>query len=79
MGRPVGIRIAWRTEPDGHFVLIVGYGLKRSATRQGRRDLHYLVFDPEVSQGLSARPAVNMERPRGYRLDGSWAETILTR
>lgn len=77
-GRPVGVRIAWPTVPDGHFVLIVGYGLKRSATRQGRRDLRYLVFDPELSQGLSARPAVNMERKQGYRLNGSWAETILT-
>lgn len=72
--RPVGVRIAWEGSDDGHFILIVGYGFKRS----DELSFFYLVFDPLADQGFQALPARNMERINGYHGKGTWAETILT-
>lgn len=72
--RPIGVRISWSGSDDGHFILIVGYGLKE----RDRNQFFYLIFDPLKGQGFQVLPASAMERPNGYNGTGTWTETILT-
>lgn len=73
LGRPVGVRIAWRDSDDGHFILIVGYGFQR----RSRNNFYYLVFDPAVDQGFQAMSGNRLESIDGYNGTGTWSETIL--
>ncbi len=66
--KPVGVRIQWRSQNFGHFILIVGYSGSGS---------FYIVLDPEDPTGQK-RTATDADLRHNYDGDGDWDETILT-
>lgn len=69
-GHPVGIRIQWENDTDGHFIVIVGF------TRPDPNTLLYKIYDPSDKVGLHVLSDATLRRR--YRATGRWTETITT-